>query len=239
MVQPYFQLLKLLFPNRCRSCRAVLEDSDDALCFTCAAAVEYLGDALCRVCGQPLLRSGGADFRCGYCITTPPPYDVARSVIKYDSPARELLHRLKYQADSTVVPAIKEIIEEFDARDFCQSDMIVPVPLYTKRLKVRGLNQALVLARLFFPTQKARIHPQLLQRIKNTSSQTGLDGAARRRNLRGAFRLKRGESVRGKTVCLVDDVYTTGTTVNECSRLLRRKGATTISVLTLCRVVMR
>lgn len=117
-----------------------------------------------------------------------------------------------------------------------QPDLIVPVPLHPQRLKERGLNQSVALARLFFPGSLRHLHPDVLVRKRNTPAQTSLNGLARRKNLRGAFAVAENALVQGRTVCLVDDVYTTGTTVSECSRTLLQAGAREVVVLTLARV---
>jgi ComF family protein len=149
-----------------------------------------------------------------------------------------LLHRLKYNADTTVLPAVTKIIQPFVVSLDLQPDHILPVPLYSSRLKDRGLNQALCLARLFFPGLEQSITASLLLRQRPTRPQTGLDGAARRRNLYGAFRVPDADLIRGKSLCVVDDVYTTGTTVTECCTVLKAAGAIDIKVITLARVVV-
>lgn len=112
----------------------------------------------------------------------------------------------------------------------------MPVPLHVTRLRERGFNQAHLLARAFFPQQTNRIEATLLERTKKTEPQTRMSGAERRKNLKNAFRVNKPAMVFGKTVVLVDDVFTTGTTVNECARTLLRGGAKEVQVLTLARV---
>jgi ComF family protein len=110
------------------------------------------------------------------------------------------------------------------------------VPLHRSRLRSRGLNQSLVLARRFFAAERDKIVVDLLVRLKKTIPQTGLDGIQRRRNLKGAFAVARPEEVRGRTVLVVDDVFTTGTTLAECSRTLKAAGAAQVHVWTVARV---
>ncbi len=119
--------------------------------------------------------------------------------------------------------------------DFSTPDLIFPVPLHKSRLQRRGFNQALMLARSCFPGWRKRIVVDGLLRVRATVPQTSLDGAGRRKNLKGAFTLKDPAMVGGKTVLLVDDVFTTGSTVRECSRVLRIGGAERIEVFTLAR----
>ena len=120
-------------------------------------------------------------------------------------------------------------------RSLAIPDLILPVPLHPRRLRQRGFNQALLLARACFPEQQVLIDPFLLQRHRATVAQTGLSGTLRRKNLFGAFSLIQPDMVKNKKILLVDDVFTTGSTVQECSRILRRAGAGRIEIFTLAR----
>ena len=120
---------------------------------------------------------------------------------------------------------------------FPEADLILPVPLHPKRLRKRGFNQALVLARKFFPKSKERIDPHVLERHQWTCAQTGLNGRERRRNVKNAFKVRNPEKIKNKKILLVDDVFTTGATVNECAGILRKSGATKVEVFTFARAV--
>ena len=115
-------------------------------------------------------------------------------------------------------------------------DLILPVPLHPRRLRGRGFNQALTLARFLLPARRGRIHPDLLRRSRWTDPQVSLSGKARRQNLANVFCLNDPEQVRGRIILLVDDVFTTGTTINECAKTLRQAGAAQVEALTLARV---
>ncbi len=115
-------------------------------------------------------------------------------------------------------------------------DIIVPVPLHPTKLRSRGFNQSVLLAKVLFPNQQDKIRHSLV-RTRHTRPQTGLKGGERRRNVVGAFAVRQGEVVRGQKICLVDDVYTTGTTVNECAKTLKKAGAVRVEVATLAMVV--
>ena len=119
----------------------------------------------------------------------------------------------------------------------CDADLIIPVPLHPKRLRWRGFNQALLLARQLSRAYGIATDPFVLRRIKETPPQTQLNEEERRRNVRGAFALAPGRSLKGKKVLLVDDVYTSGATVNECSRTLTTSGAEQVCVVTLARAM--
>lgn len=233
-------LLRLVLPDRCRLCGLGLEPaSGPALCSCCLGTIRYLGDTICRCCGCFQANPVAAGMLCEECLRRPPPWDLARSVVRYDPGVRELLLRLKYRADTSVLPALARIAEPQLAAIDWPCDLVVPVPLHSSRLKDRGLNQAQAIAGLLLPARRRQLTPALLVRSRATVPQTGLDGVARRRNLRGAFAIVEPERVAGARVALVDDVFTTGTTLAECCRVLRRAGASEIRALTLARVVIR
>ena len=212
-LSPLDAILALFLPERCRVCH---RSSATALCPECLATVAYCGDE-------------GDDGQEG----EPP----CRSICLYQQPVSGLIHRLKYGADRTVLPALAEIAGQggLAVDDVC--DLIIPVPLHISRLQRRGLNQALVLARLFFPKRRQAIRYDLLIRHRPTIPQTDLSGTARRQNLSGAFSLTAASKIiAGKRLLLVDDVRTTGSTLAECSRVLLAKGAADVSCLTMARV---
>jgi ComF family protein len=229
-------LLDLLFPPRCANCEIILRSPDSTgFCENCCASVRYLKAPLCRLCGMDFGGDARRNHLCGQCLISDPPFSYARSIVYYEAAVRELLQRLKYQADMTVEPALRGMVAGVDLTLFRSCEAIIPVPLHLERLRGRGFNQSLFLARVIFADCRAKIVPDVLKRIKNTTSQTGLSGKARRKNLRNAFQVTRGKNIRGCRVCLVDDVFTTGTTVSECSRTLIRGGALEVRVVTLAR----
>ncbi len=139
-----------------------------------------------------------------------------------------------------MLPALAQVVAPFlldSLSDFQpETDRVVPVPLFPARLKKRGLNQSLLLARIFFPAAGATLLVDALIRTRNTPPQTTLDGGARRKNLRAAFAVSRPEAVCGHRIFLVDDVLTTGTTVSECTKALLGAGAAEVRVVTVARV---
>jgi ComF family protein len=228
-------LWQLLFPPACTVCRIrVAPDSVSTMCPSCREGLVFLKPPFCALCGMEL--AGGADrsHRCGDCLRRPPPFILARSLVRYEQSVALLLRRLKYHGDTSVLPTIVEILAEFRLDEFTDCQVIVPVPLHLERHRQRGLNQAALLAQAFFPGKEASIRRDLLVRTRNTPAQTTLTGHQRRRNLDGAFAVRSGMSVTGM-VCLVDDVFTTGTTVSACAKALLRHGAEEVRVLTLAR----
>ncbi len=225
-----------IFPPKCGVCSESLIESTVEICESCLQRVEYIHAPLCKVCGKKFAGEICTDHICEQCLRHSPPFSMARSIAFYEEPVRTLLHRLKYSYDTTVVAPLGEIARSFDFSPFAECDFILPVPLHIIRLKRRGMNQALVLARLFFAEYRAKINTRILVRSRSTISQTQLDVPGRKRNVKAAFAVQHNDIVDNKIICLVDDIFTTGITVRECAATLLRAGASEVRVVTMARV---
>ena len=209
-----------------------------------------MAGAVCELCGDVLpaayaLASANGQLRCGLCRRLEPTFHRAAAYGSYDSGLRELIHLLKYEAVRPVANLLGRMMNEviagmvpcFEGKDV----LVVPVPLHSTKSRERGFNQSelIVRAALKRPPQgpQFRIEPGVLQRWRYTETQTGLSRHQRQENIRGAFKVVLPETVLGREVLLVDDVFTTGTTVSECARILRRAGATRVFVATVARVL--
>ncbi len=232
----YRACLDVLFPPVCVVCGASVIGGSLLLCGPCKAEVQYIQSPHCTCCGKEFPKSGGKDHLCGQCLQKTPSFFGARAIALYSPPVSVLLQRLKYNYDSTCLQILSELAKRFDLTFFEDCECVFPVPLHRKRLQARGFNQSLLLARLFFPEIPSRIVPDMLIKTSETLPQTDLEGAERRVNLRFAFSLKEQLYVRDKKVCVVDDVLTTGATVEECSKTLLMAGAKQVKVLTMARV---
>lgn len=227
----------MLFPPACVVCRSPMAcGADFFLCSNCFSQVEFLVSPFCRICGVPFDKQSGGDHLCGACLRKKPSYFGARAVTLYSPPVSILMQRLKYSGDTSTIKILSELAKWINFRFFSNCDLTFPIPLHCRRLRSRGLNQSLHLARIFFPNSTPIIIPDGLIRIRATRSQTGLTAFERGRNLRGAFRVKNQLLVRDKKICLVDDVLTTGSTAEECSKTLLKNGAAEVKVLTMARV---
>lgn len=221
-------LLDRLLPRHCLMCG--LFSGRRNLCAGCAADLPRSGRA-CRQCGLPM--PGGQETLCGTCLSTPPPWDAAVAALQYRFPVDQVVRRFKFRRSLACGEILaEEMIRAVEARGADRPDGIVPVPLHRSRLFVRTFNQAELLAyragrRLGIP-----VHASVLLRQRRTRAHSGLDAASRKRNIRGAFRCHLPEEKRGdlRHVALVDDVLTTGATLAECTRVLRRAGVERISV---------
>ena len=231
--------MHLVFPPVCAVCRERLDfPSEQSFCRQCADTITYLKKPLCQMCGMELIGEEDRKFLCGECLRSPPPYVLARSLVRYQAGVRRLVQKLKYGRDTSVSGGISAIIDGADLTEFTDCRWVVPVPLYKERHRLRGLNQATFLAGLFFPEKKQNICPDWLYRRHNTTPQTTLSGFERRNNLAGAFAVRPNNDLQNAKVCLVDDVFTTGTTVRECAATLIVAGVREVKVLTLARVAV-
>lgn len=239
------RLLDCLYPPRCRFCRAATFSAHDCFCDDCRERVRVIDCPVCTICGRPFLDTSGDDHLCGPCIQRPPHFARARSWACYptdereEHPLRSVVQRFKYGRKVSLGKPLGRLMAEschglFEAHAI---DVIVPVPLHRKRLRWRGFNQSGVLAREIGRAWSLPVDPFTLVRSRETPPQTQLHEDERRRNMRRAFAIAAKRSVENKSVLLIDDVYTSGATVNECSRALVGGGAREVCVLTLARTV--
>ncbi len=231
--------MDIILPPCCPVCRVRIPVAESGgFCHRCGSSMHYLKPPFCRICGREVagVSGSGHDPLCGGCLSDPPSFTIARSVVRYEKEVKKLVHRLKYGGELSVIPGVYELINNYDMAEFAAVDWVVVVPLHIRRLRHRGFNQAAVLARLFFADRLDLIKPDWLVRTRNTVPQTELGRNARKKNLRGAFQVGAPADLAGSRVCLVDDIFTTGTTVMECSKVLMCSGAVEVRVLTLARV---
>jgi len=225
---------RLFDPGDCFFCGAAV-DEGRAWCRGCNRRIPRLESPICPACSLPL--PAGTNHLCQECLKKRPPFEKTLALLVYEDLAASLVQEIKYNCHLFLLrnllaedPGIWKHISDY-ARG---ADMIVPVPLHRGRLLKRGYNQSLLIAKTVFGRTTVRIDPFALERIRRTASQTGMNGAERRKNLRNAFAADR-KRVRGKNIILVDDVMTTGTTAAECSRTLIRDGASGVRVFALAR----
>lgn len=230
----------LVFPPRCVACDALLERRDPLpFCPTCTEGIHFIRSPLCPRCGVPFPSTEGEDHLCGDCIASERPYAVARSVGRYEGALLTAIHRFKYRGRTGIGEVLGAIMAGFAGEiwDMKAFDRIVPVPLHRKRLRERGFNQAVILARGISKRFEIPLDFMSLARVVWTPPQVGLGREARSANVHGAFAVRHPERIAGRRVLLVDDVYTTGSTLEECARVLLRSKAETVAVLTMARAV--
>ncbi len=232
----------VFFPSNCRLCGDPLTNiSRVPVCRRCLDSIHRPEETLCEKCGERL--AAQAEARCGLCRRIEPPFTRAVAYGGYDAELRDLIHLLKYERVRSaagvlgrmLAAAIAGLAPEFGARP----PLAIPVPLHAGKLRQRGFNQSELLARAALRCKpaglKLELDTRVLERRRATESQTGLTRHQRRDNMRGAFAIVNPGRVAGRDLLLVDDVFTTGTTVSECARVLRRAGSGQVWVATAAR----
>ena len=235
--------LDLVFPALCPVCATALgAGRRDPLCGGCWDAFERVAAPVCEICGLPFPTFGDVSGeaiagpgRCGECAAAPPAFDWARAGGVYAGPLREAVQRLKFAGKPALARPLADLILEQWAPWLPGVDVVIPVPLARAREAARGFNQAALLAERLARGLGARLELRCLARSRDTAPQTDLDTAQRRANVLGAFTAS--AAVAHRDLALVDDVLTTGATVSECARVLRRAGARSVGVLTVARVL--
>jgi len=204
-----------------------------------------ISGSLCATCGERVEGFlGDGEVRCVSCRRLEPPYVKATAYGSYEGGLRELIHLLKYEQVRPAANVLGRMLGEAmeDLRPlFAANPLMVPVPLHARKLRQRGFNQAELIARAalkLMPIEnRLELRPGALQRCRETQSQIGLSRHQRRENMRGAFAVVKPAEITDREVMLVDDVFTTGTTVSECARVLRRAGASKVFVATVARTL--
>jgi ComF family protein len=233
--------LDLLLPSSCAYCSSPLGDSTvPFFCSACWSDFSVLPGPFCPSCGKPFDSSEALTHspahECHACRLEPPRFDQALSVGYFEGSLREAVHQFKYRP----CPALGKPLGVWmcgNLRVLTSIDIIMPVPLHRSRLRQRGFNQALLLARQLSTAGNIPLCYDNLWRIRPTRPQVELSGKDRVRNVAGAFALRRPPDVSGLSVLIVDDVFTTGATLNECADVLKNAGAVSVIALTLARAV--
>jgi ComF family protein len=228
-------LLEFFLPRMCLFCGVpVGETAVVAVCPDCEAQITWVASPLCTCCGRVFESRDGADHVCGDCQTDPPPFARARAAVLYDDPVTQAITRFKFSRQLALLPVMQHWLQQPLCLELvAAADLLAPVPLHPKRIKHRGFNQSLLLAQAFPGAPVAR---EAVVRTKHTAPQVGLNPKEREKNVKGAFAVPDPAQVKAKSVLLIDDLYTTGSTVKECARVLLKAGARQVEVLTVARV---
>lgn len=234
-------LLDIFFPPLCHICKGHLADAGDIhVCAPCLDKLQFINSPLCTVCGVPFVTEGGADHPCGPCIIHPPPHTAARSALFFEGGVQQLIHHFKYEHNVRLRRPLGLLTARHLAGFVAEvkPDLLLPVPLHRKRLRWRGYNQAVLLGEILAREWGVPLQRDNLRRIRWTEPQTHLAAAERARNVRGAFAVRNRDVLAGKRVILVDDVFTTGSTVEECAATLQRAGVAAVYVVTVARATL-
>lgn len=221
--------LNILFPQSCPLCSRPSTDHKTApICPDCWHKISPYRGHICQRCGKPLISD--VSITCGDCITEEPLFKHARSYGLYKGGLRKAINLLKYHGLKRLARPLSDLLHQLHLPSV---DAVVPVPLYKKRLRLREFNQSALLARHAAKRLNAPLITDCLIKSRDTLPQVGLSAKDRRENIRKAFEVRNSELIKEKSVILIDDVITTGATVRECSKALKKAGSADIYVITL------
>lgn len=228
-----WRLIDLIFPPQCVGCG----EWGTYWCEDCLTQIDTISPPLCGICGEPFVNLDD-QYRCQRCRERRPFYTAMRSWAVFKGYVQNAIHQLKYRKNIGLGNVLANFLAKVYRQTAWQIDLVVPVPLGPKRKKERGYNQAQLIARPLAQMADLPCHPSALHRIRETRSQVGLTVQERRQNVAGAFQAQ-SEKASGKTVLVVDDVTTTGSTINACAAALKKVGAKDVYGLTLARALRK
>ena len=232
-------VFQFFLPPQCPCCERFSEEGKQGFCSNCLSQIRWIEPPFCSICGIPFISREVETHPCGACVTHRKYFTIARALGAFEGSLQEAIHRWKYEGKTYLTPFFADWMAEGLNRYWEPGslDLLIPVPLHTRRLRERGFNQALLLVRELSRRTGIPYRKSILQKKKSTIPQVNLSGVEREKELRGTFHVIGKEELSGLSVLLIDDVYTTGATVNECSKVLLRGGAKRVDVLTLAHVI--
>ncbi len=241
VLRGFRRVLDFVFPQNCISCDGKIQEY--FLCASCRDDIGFIRQPYCFQCGVPADLSYAyphEEFVCGVCRQSPYQFDQARSMGFYDTVLRTTIHHFKYRRQMGVLPEMDRLLEKYfeENSGFCQDFTVSPVPLHFNKMKERGFDQAFLIARQVARILKLPLEGGLLRRVKATNPQATMTRVERAHNIKGAFEINHPDLVVKKNILLVDDVFTTGATVDEAAKMLKKNGAGKVYVFTLGRVVV-
>lgn len=238
----YEAMLDILYPRSCEGCGRELHEPGDGryLCWDCMARASIIQPPYCVCCGQPVTGMIDHDYRCHACTQNPPFFDIARSCVLYEGVLRDVLMKFKYGEGLWLGADLLNFLLARLAYEYplAEADGLLFVPMFARKKRERGFNQAELLARALAKKTRKPLYSRFLKKNRMTSTQTKLTARQRQINVRGVFSVRSARWLEGKRLIIIDDVMTTGATVNECARVLKEAGAARVDVLTVARGVL-
>lgn len=229
-------IVDFALPPRCPGC-GTITDRQHSFCLSCWQALSFLAEPCCARCGLPFEYDAGDGAECGSCIAEPPGFDRLRAAVAYGEIARRVVLKLKYAGK----PGVADTLAHFMQRhlDPAEGAILAPVPLHRWRIWRRGYNQAALIASALARRSGMTADLDLLKRLKATPSLKGMGRRERALAVRGAFAVDEARKpvVAGKTIILIDDVFTSGATANACAKALKSSGAKAVNIICWARVV--
>jgi ComF family protein len=226
--------LNILFPETCPVCKNPAKDHRTApICIDCWRTLSPYEGPMCRRCGTPLISD--VSTICGECLAHEPAFSYARSFGLYEGVLKRAISLLKFYGIKRLSRPLSDVMLKMKIPE---ADVVIPVPLHEKRLRKREFNQSALIAKYLASSMGLRVMLNSLVKVRDTMPQVGLSSQARKKNIKGAFAVENDSLITGKDIVLVDDVVTTGATVRECSKVLKKAGARNIYVITLAHGMM-
>jgi ComF family protein len=226
----------LLFPSSCQICEALLEKrGEKVVCRYCLKKLKVTDSPFCLCCGRFFDGAGGPHL-CADCLGNRPPFTRHRSAARYNGVAKDLILLYKYRGFEVLSGVLAGFLIRSLGREedlWSGVEVVVPVPLYPAKEKSRGFNQARLLAERLAKLMNVPLMAGRLTKVRPTAAQTSLRAQERETNLKGAFQVKKTAGLEGKIVLLVDDVYTTGSTIRECGKALNKAGVKEVRAVTV------
>lgn len=231
--------LNMFLPALCPVCRKPT-GGDIALCVACWNELRFIEEPFCKRLAIPFdyAEVGESERVSAEALLSPPVFNEARAALLFTEISRQLIHGLKYQDRQELVPLLALWMARAGADLIDQADILIPVPMHRTRFFFRRFNQASELARKLGRLKNVAYHPHILIRVKKTKPQVGLTHYERAHNLDNAFKILKPEMIAGKNILLIDDVITTGATLNICAQTLYDAGARVVNVLAPVRVLV-
>ena len=234
------KFLNVIYPPRCCICGRFLEDEEDCIpdfCLRCTSEFPAIKPPLCTLCGVPFASFTEESHLCERCLRKKPYFDALGAPFLYEGGIMEAVHQLKYRSKTHLSRSLGKLLSFFalgwlgSAKEY----LMMPVPLHRKKLRERGFNQSLLLSKTIRHCLNMELDFLSLRRRRYTPPQTSLSREERRKNVRKAFEVSGSKRLEGRTIILVDDVATTGSTLNECARVLKNAGCDKVLCLVLSR----
>ncbi len=231
-------ILNIIYPPICIMCRADCYISN-ILCKECWGKISFMTRPCCKKCGTSLNFSKNIMLCTNeLCINEKHFYKYSMSIIEYNDFAKQIIKKFKFQSIFKLRKLLKSWLTYIlDTVDYNNIDYIFPIPLHKSKLKIRGYNQSAIIAKMVSEITKIKYDPTILIKVKNTANQSGLTKNLREKNLKNSFYVntRNKKLINGKKILLVDDIITTGSTINECSKTLIQNGVTEVIVISIAR----
>ncbi|MFY9590182.1 ComF family protein [Rickettsia endosymbiont of Halotydeus destructor] len=228
----YNYLIDYILPSRCLACSEIL-NSKGEFCSSCWGKLDFIAKPYCSSCGRKLEIAILENFCCTRCYHNKPNYDLARSLLKFNEYSKKIIHQFKYQDKTVFAKTFAKLLCNRYAKEIENIDLIVPVPMNRFKRLLRMYNPAHILAQEIAKITGKNIKADTLIKAKWTKSQTFLSKKQRVNNIKNSIKFNKKYEIAKQKILLIDDVITTGTTIYECSKILRKAGANSIYVMTI------